>query len=65
MADLANVQTVRLLMKAMKLHRSNVHRKLVGLGLYRGQAAVLNALWHEEGIAQTDIAARRGSAQPR
>jgi DNA-binding MarR family transcriptional regulator len=31
---------------------------LEGLGLYRGQAAVLSALWNEEGIAQTEIAAR-------
>jgi DNA-binding MarR family transcriptional regulator len=58
MADPGSVPTVRLLMRAMKLHHGNIHAKLEGLGLYRGQAAILSALWHEEGIAQTEIAAR-------
>ena len=49
---------VRLLMKAGKLHRSTIHARLEGLGLYRGQAAILSVLWNEEGIAQTEIAAR-------
>jgi MarR family transcriptional regulator, organic hydroperoxide resistance regulator len=58
MPDTGSWPTVRLLMRAMKLHHGNVHVKLEGLGLYRGQAAILSALWHEEGIAQTEIAAR-------
>ena len=58
MAELGSVPTVRLLMRAMKLHYGNIDAKLAGLGLHRGQAAILSALWHEEGIAQTEIAAR-------
>jgi len=58
MVDLGSVPTVRLLMRAMKLHHGNIHAKLEELGLYRGQAAILNVLWSEEGIAQTEIAAR-------
>ncbi|MCD6285332.1 MAG: MarR family transcriptional regulator [Anaerolineae bacterium] len=58
MEDIGSWPAVRLLMKAMKLHRGNTHAKLEGLGLYRGQAAILSALWNEEGIAQTEIAVR-------
>jgi DNA-binding MarR family transcriptional regulator len=58
MAGLGSVPTVRLLMRAMKLLHGNVQAKLEGLELYRGQAAVLSALWNEEGIAQTEIATR-------
>jgi len=58
MADVGSWPTVRLLMRAMKLHQGNIRAKLEELGLYRGQAAILSALWHEEGIAQTEIAAR-------
>jgi MarR family transcriptional regulator, organic hydroperoxide resistance regulator len=58
MADIESESTGRLLMKAMKLHRGNLHASLERLGLYRGQAAILHVLWEEEGIAQTDIATR-------
>lgn len=48
----------RLLIKAMKLHRGCIHDRLEALGLYRGQAGILHVLWAEEGIAQSEIAAR-------
>lgn len=48
----------RLLMRAMKLHRDQVHETLDGLGLYRGQAFILRVLWEEEGLQQTELAAR-------
>ena len=48
----------RLLMHAMKLHRSQVHGVLERLGLYRGQAFILGVLWQEEGLPQSELAAR-------
>jgi DNA-binding MarR family transcriptional regulator len=48
----------RLMMQAMKLHRGEIHDLLEQLGLYRGQAFILSALWVEEGLPQSELAAR-------
>lgn len=40
------------------LHRTRVHQLLESLGLYRGQPQLLRELWQEEGLTQTDLAAR-------
>lgn len=48
----------RLLMRVMVLHRGQAHDALERLGLYRGQAAVLTVLWAEEGLIQSELAAR-------
>lgn len=38
------------------LHHSRAHQLLEGLGLYRGQPAVLRILWEKEGQTQTELA---------
>ena len=48
----------RVLMRAMKLHRNQIHATLERLGLYRGQAFILHVLWTEEGLPQSELAAR-------
>ena len=40
------------------LHRARVHQLFEKLGLYRGQPPVLFELWKEEGLTQTELAAR-------
>lgn len=40
------------------LHRMRIHQLLESHGLYRGQPQLLRELWHEEGLTQTDLAAR-------
>lgn len=40
------------------LHRTRVHQLFEALGLYRGQPPVLFELWKQEGLTQTDLAAR-------
>jgi DNA-binding MarR family transcriptional regulator len=48
----------RLLVRVMVLHRGHVHEALERLGLYRGQAFILHVLWDEEGLMQSELAAR-------
>jgi MarR family transcriptional regulator, organic hydroperoxide resistance regulator len=40
------------------LHRTRVHQLFDGLGLYQGQPPLLFELWKEEGLTQTELAAR-------
>jgi MarR family transcriptional regulator, organic hydroperoxide resistance regulator len=40
------------------LHRTRARQLLEALGLYQGQPPLLFELWREEGLTQTDIAAR-------
>lgn len=48
----------RLLVRVMVLHRGQAHDALEQLGLYRGQAGILIVLWSEEGLMQSELAAR-------
>ena len=41
-----------------RLHYSRAHALLEVIGLYRGQPPVLHALWEEEGLSQSELAAR-------
>jgi DNA-binding MarR family transcriptional regulator len=45
------------------LKHARIHTLLEGLGLYRGQPSVLQALWEQEGLMHTDLA-RRLQVQP-
>jgi DNA-binding MarR family transcriptional regulator len=47
-----------LLMQIFRLRRQQAHARLEELGLYGGQQWVLRALWHEEGLAQSELAER-------
>jgi MarR family transcriptional regulator, organic hydroperoxide resistance regulator len=47
-----------LLAQVSHLHHARVHQLLEDLGLYRGQPPVLFALWEQEGLTQSDLAAR-------
>jgi len=47
-----------LLAQVCRLHHSRARTLLHGLGLYRGQPPVLHALWEQEGITHSDLAAR-------
>lgn len=40
------------------LHRARVHQLFEALGLYRGQPPVLFELWKQEGMTQSELAAR-------
>jgi DNA-binding MarR family transcriptional regulator len=40
------------------LHYHRAHELLEAIGLYRGQGQVLHALWEQEGLTQTELAAR-------
>jgi DNA-binding MarR family transcriptional regulator len=46
-----------------KLKHARIHTLLEGLGLYRGQPPVLQALWEQEGLMHTELA-RRLRVQP-
>jgi DNA-binding MarR family transcriptional regulator len=46
-----------------KLKHARIHTLLEGLGLYRGQPPVLQALWEQEGLMHTELA-RRLHVQP-
>jgi DNA-binding MarR family transcriptional regulator len=48
----------RLLWRVIKLHRSRAHAVLDQLGLYRGQNFVLEVLWEQEGLMQSELAER-------
>jgi DNA-binding MarR family transcriptional regulator len=47
-----------LLVNVCHLHHSRAHQLLEAIGLYRGQPPVLFALWEQEGLTQTELAAR-------
>ncbi len=46
-----------------RLKHARIHTLLEALGLYRGQPAVLQALWEQEGLMHTELA-RRLEVQP-
>jgi len=46
-----------LLAQICHLHHTRAHQLFEALGLYRGQPPVLGALWEQEGMTQTDLAA--------
>lgn len=50
----------RLFAEVCRLKHAHVHSRLKGLGLYRGQPAVLRALWEKDGLAHTELARRLG-----
>jgi DNA-binding MarR family transcriptional regulator len=39
------------------MHYMRIHQLLEALGLYRGQPGILHALWEQEGLTQTELAA--------
>ncbi|NLE99713.1 MAG: MarR family transcriptional regulator [Anaerolineales bacterium] len=41
-----------------RLHYARAHTALEGLGLYRGQPPVLRALWEQDGMTHSELAAR-------
>jgi DNA-binding MarR family transcriptional regulator len=47
-----------LLAQICKLHHARAHTLLEGLGLYRGQPPMLHALWEQEGLTHSELAAR-------
>ncbi len=47
-----------LLANICHLHYIRAHQLLEAIGLYRGQPPVLRALWGQEGLSQTALAAR-------
>ena len=47
-----------ILVNVCHLHHSRAHQLLETIGLYRGQPPVLFALWEQEGLTQTELAAR-------
>lgn len=48
----------QLLWRLIKLHRGQAHAVLDQLGLYRGQNFVLEVLWEQEGLMQSELAER-------
>ncbi|KPL16751.1 MAG: hypothetical protein AMJ93_15445 [Anaerolineae bacterium SM23_84] len=52
-----------LFVQMCRLKHARIHTLLEGLGLYRGQPSVLQALWEQEGLMHTDLA-RRLQVQP-
>ncbi len=40
------------------LHRIRLHQLVEALGLYQGQPRLLKELWKQEGVTQTELAAR-------
>lgn len=47
-----------LLANICHLHRARVQRLFESLGLYQGQPPLLRQLWDQEGLTQTELAAR-------
>ncbi|MCJ7738062.1 MAG: MarR family transcriptional regulator [Anaerolineae bacterium] len=41
-----------------RVHYSRAHALLEAIGLHRGQPPVLHALWEQEGLSQSELAAR-------
>ena len=46
-----------LLAHTCRLHYARVHERLEKIGLYRGQPPMLHALWEQEGLTHTELAA--------
>jgi len=47
-----------LLAQICRVHHARAHTLLEELGLYRGQPPMLYALWEQEGLAHSELAAR-------
>ncbi len=47
-----------LLANVCHLHRTRIQQLFEALGLYQGQPPLLRQLWDEEGLTQTELAAR-------
>jgi len=47
-----------LLAQVCRLHRARTHTLLEQLGLYHGQPPLLFALWEQDGLSHTELAAR-------
>lgn len=47
-----------LLAQTCRLHYARVHELVEAIGLYRGQPPMLHALWEQEGLTHTELAAR-------
>src|SRR5512142_1840211 len=47
-----------LLANICHLHRARVHQLFEALGLYQGQPPLLRQLWDQEGLTQSELAAR-------
>ncbi|WP_084965148.1 MarR family winged helix-turn-helix transcriptional regulator [Thermoactinospora rubra] len=52
------------LIKIAKMHRYRVAAELTGLGLHVGQEMLLNQLWREDGLPQSELIARLGVEPP-
>jgi DNA-binding MarR family transcriptional regulator len=55
--ELASERIGHLLAKACKLKHQRMHQLLEGLGLYQGQPNVLRALWEQDGLTHSELAA--------
>jgi DNA-binding MarR family transcriptional regulator len=64
MTELPETESLHsLFVQICKLKHARVHTLLENLGLYRGQPALLQALWEQEGLMHTELA-RRLQVQP-
>lgn len=52
------------LIKITKMHRYRVAAELSELGLHVGQEMLLNQLWREDGLSQSELIARLGVEPP-
>ncbi|MEV5560337.1 MarR family transcriptional regulator [Nonomuraea wenchangensis] len=52
------------LITLMKRHRNQLAAALVPLGLHVGQEMLLNQLWREDGLTQSELIARLGVEPP-
>jgi DNA-binding MarR family transcriptional regulator len=55
--ELASEHIGHLLAKACKLKHQRMRKLLEGLGLYQGQPNVLRALWKQDGLTHSELAA--------
>jgi MarR family transcriptional regulator, organic hydroperoxide resistance regulator len=59
MSNVKQVETLDfILANICHLHRTRVYQLFDALGLYQGQPPVLFELWKQEGLTQTELAAR-------
>ena len=47
-----------LLVQVCRLHYARAHQLFEAIGVYRGQPPVLQALWEQDGLAHSELAAR-------
>lgn len=52
------------LIKITKVHRYRIAAELAELGLHVGQEMLLNQLWREDGLSQSELIARLGVEPP-